>query len=235
MAESSIKIKKIAENVDALSATKDVALWAAMKENKVVNAHRYNGDKYTASFSDLDSMLYSAPIISIASVLRPKEGASDSIVPLMLTRNCNGDVYDYHSLQKACSFTDADLPYRKLIHADPLENLNFGTAAGKRTLPVKYVSYKENENNNLRRLVSYGAYEYFVTDGFLSEFRFQIDDVSPDSLRLIKLEFSSGARMAYERGEDNVWRGLYGEDTVLTLDKSPVKKMDCLSFIPKKF
>ena len=234
MAESSIKIKKIAENVDALSATKDVALWAAMKENKVVNAHRYNGDKYTASFSDLDSMLYSAPIISIASVLRPKEGASDSIVPLMLTRNCNGDVYDYHSLQKACSFTDADLPYRKLIHADPLENLNFGTAAGKRTLPVKYVSYKENENNNLRRLVSYGAYEYFVTDGFLSEFRFQIDDVSPDSLRLIKLEFSSGARMAYERGEDNVWRGLYGEDTVLTLDKSPVKKNGLFVFHPEE-
>ena len=150
MAESSIKIKKIAENVDALSATKDVALWAAMKENKVVNAHRYNGDKYTASFSDLDSMLYSAPIISIASVLRPKEGSADSIVPLMLTKECNGDVYDYSSLQKACDFTDADLPYKKLIHAAPLEKFNFGTTSGKRTLPVKYVSYKENENNNLR-------------------------------------------------------------------------------------
>lgn len=234
MAESSIKIKKIAENVDALSATKDVALWAAMKENKVVNAHRYNGDKYTASFSDLDSMLYSAPIISIASVLRPKEGSADSIVPLMLTKECNGDVYDYSSLQKACDFTDADLPYRKLIHAAPLEKFNFGTTSGKRTLPVKYVSYKENENNNLRRLVSYGAYEYFVTDDFLSEFRFQIDDVSPDSLRLIKFEFSSGARMAYERGEDNVWRGLYGEDTVLSLDKSPVKKNGLFVFHPEE-
>lgn len=234
MAESSIKIKKIAENAGTLSATKDVALWAAMKEDKVVKAHKYNGDEYTANYSDLDSMLYSAPIISIASVLREKKGAADSIVPLVLTKECSGDVYDYPSLQKACGFTDADLPYRKLIHAAPLENLNFGTTAGKRTLPVKYVSYKEDENNNLRRQVSYGAYEYFVTDDFLSEFRFQIDDVSPDSLRLIKFEFSSGVRMAYERGEDNVWRGLYGEDTVLTLDKSPVKKNGLFIFHPEK-
>lgn len=234
MAESSIKIKKIAENTGTLSATKDVALWAAMKEDKVINAHKYNGDEYTANYSDLDSMLYSAPVISIASVLREKKGAADSIVPLVLTKECSGDVYDYPSLQKACGFTDADLPYRKLIHAAPLENLNFGTTAGKRTLPVKYVSYKEDENNNLRRQISYGAYEYFVTDDFLSEFRFQIDDVSPDSLRLIKFEFSSGIRMAYERGEDNVWRGLYGEDTVLTLDKSPVKKNGLFIFHPEE-
>lgn len=233
MAEGSSKIREIAGQAGVLAQTREVAPWAAMKADKLLTFRDHDGGTFTAAHSDLDSMLHSAPVISVAGILRREEGSAYSVIPLMLVRTCDGDIYDYASLQSACAFQDPDVPYCKLLPAD-FKPLDFSSKAGGRILPVKFMRFEPGDGGRLYRRTDYGAYGYFVTDDFIREFRFQIDDVRPDSLRLVRLEFSSGARISYERTRDGTWKIFYGDRIVSTSDKGPADSRGLFVFRPEE-
>lgn len=233
MAETSAKVKDVVKASKALAKTGDVALWAAMRENSFQKIRGFNGKEIDVKFSDLDSMLYTVPIISVAGVFRTREGAADSVIPLMFNRKCEGEIYDEASMKKSCKAEDSDNPYEQLRDAS-MKELNFSTLSGRRILPLKWVQFEKDEKGILRRRTFYGASEYFVTENFIREFRFQIDDISPDSLRLVKVEFSSGIRIAYERDEMGLWTVYYGERPVMKMEKSPVDKRGEFIFRPEE-
>ncbi len=233
MVETSEKVKDVVKASKALVKTGEIALWAAMRENSSQKVRALNGKEIDVKFSNLDSMLYTAPLVSVASVLRTREGAADSVIPLMFNRKCEGEIYDEASMMKSCRATGPDNPYELLRDAS-MKEMNFSTLSGQRILPLKWVRFEKDGKGVLRRRTSYGASEYFVTENFIREFRFQIDDISPDSLRLVKVEFSSGIRIAYERDERGSWTVYYGERPVMKMEKSPVDKRGEFVFRPEE-
>lgn len=228
MAESAIKIKNIATNAKDLKKTKDIALWAAQNKKKKLTLHNKNGE-YEAFHSDLDEMIYSAPKISIAAVLQKNEGFGDSIIPLMLNENCKQkemDVYDERTLLQHCETDDIKKVYSKAIGVNKILNVHSESETNSKLLSVKYVNYETDKSGNLHARTYYVPYEFFVTRTFINEFRFQIDDVSPDSLRTIKIDFNDKVSLNYERSIDGTWNLYYNnvEKPIQVSKTSPVDK-----------
>ena len=227
-AESAIKIKNIATSAKSLEKTKDIALWAAQNKGKIIELQNKNGE-YSASHSDLDEMLYAAPKISIASVLQKTEGQGDSIIPLMLNETCKQkemDVYDEGTLLQHCETDSIKKVYSKAISIEKITNANSEIESNSKTLPLKYVSYETDKNGNIHARTYYAPFEFFVTRSFIDEFRFQIDDISPDSIRTIKIYFNDKVTLNYERNIDGTWSLYYNnvEKPIQVSKTSPVDK-----------
>lgn len=225
MAESAVMIKRVATNAKNLEKTRDIALWAAQNRTKEIEFT----NKSKSLHSDIDEMLYAAPRISIASVLQKVDGQTDSIIPLMFSIEClagNQEIYDYTTMSAECNQQAVEDPqnakelYPLAIASNKI--INNHTGNDMKTLPVKYVNYENGKK--LYGRTNYASLEQFVTHDYIREFRFLIDDITPDSLRKIVVYFNDKVTLAYERNNDATWSLYYNNKIVNQKISNPVDK-----------
>lgn len=193
----SSKIKKITDNAKSLGITRNLALMAATHHKNFYSANDYhNKIIYSDSITDIEKMLFSTPVVSIASVRN-----DDSVIPLLMSVSCaDEDVVDFASFNKFCGDTSQVAAISQNNFREPLPSQ-------LSTLPmtVKDVVYDDLG----RRKVKYGELEYFTTQKPINEFRFQIDDLQPDSVRWFKIDFNARVQVIYERIDDKTWNVYY--------------------------
>ena len=214
IADLSGKTAKLARNMKALEDTKHLSLEAAIKHS---TEFTYDGltNSTTFNYSDLEKMLFDAPRISIASVFNKGNSvdASDSIIPLILYGTCESDVYDIKSLmnENNCAVKENDIEGVNEDTEIVLYESSFAEKNAIRSLDAeKIISIKDvRYNYSPQKSITFDALNYwkwkpFTAKKYINEYRFIIDDLQPDSLRQIKIDFNAGFQIAYER-EGKLW------------------------------
>lgn len=214
IADISGKTAKLAKKTGVLKDNKYLSLGATIGHS---SNYGYNGLTDVASFNypDIEKMLFDAPKISIASVFKKgvETDVEDSIVPLILYGKCKDDIYDISSLEKEnnCiveknSDKESDEEQQKVLYESSFaESKASKSIDGDKTLSVKDIRYNTNSNNKMvSAALNYWRWSAPTVRKFIYEYRFVIDDLQPDSLRQIKIDFNAGVQMAYERN-DAVW------------------------------
>lgn len=195
IAEMSSKIKKIVEVSGALKDTKKIALNQSVKKS----GHTIElmlQEPFEIGVAKLDEMLFDAPYISFIGVRRELD-ESDSLVPELFSRPCNGSIYDYSSLSIACDLNDANAVYDQAISSEDLVESNLSDMIQAEQVPIK---------NDFK----YYRFQNVVTRNYFKEMRFQIDDLQPDSLWLIRFDFNTRVQFAYIRSISGKWNLYYG-------------------------
>lgn len=240
------KTSKLVGKMKALKDTKYLSLSASVKKETEVDYTALKSSKTTKfNYPDIENMLFETPKISMASILKKGDasGALDSIVPLMIYGNCNGDVYDEASLEKNCvviSDEKSDDASSKessntLYETSFAEKDGLVSSQNADLLTVKDVRYVSS-TNSVVKTPNYWKWKAATVRHFIYEYRFVIDDFQPDSLRLIRFDFNSGVQIAYERSA-SAWKVQMrtgGDDWSDSKDvASPIRSDGLLVFRPK--
>ncbi len=178
---------ELGRRVKALKGTKNLSFAAALKNRFEWDFDGISGKK---SFSrpDLEKMLFDSPRISLSSAFKKGDGKEslDSIVPCVLSKESGVS----GAILYEAAFAEKD--------AVP-------AASEDRTLSVKDVRYdRDAESSAVLKRERHWRWKAPTVRHFIEEYRFVVDDLEPDSLLQILLDFNAGVRMAYER-DDSVW------------------------------
>lgn len=225
IADISGKTAKLAESAPALKSGKHLSLGAALRHSAEFSYEGF-AEKALFQYPDLEKLLFDSPKISVASVFKKGSGeAVDSVVPLMLSGMCGPEIFDEKSLAENCRAADGVLYEASFAEKDAVKS-----AEGK-TLAVKSVRYDGNFTQNFWR------WKAPTVKKFLYEYRFVIDDLEPDSLRQIRLDFNAAVQMAFERkGSEWFARQRIGNDwSEAKAVKAPVQSDGIFIFRPAEF
>ncbi len=190
--------------------------------------------------SDMEEFLFAAPYIGLQTIQH-----NNKVIPLMLyAQSAEGaSIPEISNFEQVAgvyagrieewkegnnNWGDADVIEKLFPSAygpDQLHEINLNTPQGFRTLGMKKVDHEAENGRYVRRVARHdlGA---FTVKGFIEEYRFQVDDLRPDELQEIKLDFNTREQFIYKRETDgwNVYHSTGGGDQTkfLTLSKSPV-------------
>jgi hypothetical protein len=248
IADISGKTSKLTKKMGNLKDNKYLSLGATINHS---SNFTYNGltDVTSFSYPDIEKMLFEAPKISIASVFKKgvETDVEDSIVPLILYGKCKDDIYDISSLEKEnnCiieknSDKEPDEEQQNILYeASFAEPGALKSNDGERTISVKDLRYNINSNNSMiASALNYWKWSAPTVRKFIYEYRFVIDDLQPDSLRQIKIDFNAGVQMAYER-EGSIWNARLriggGNWSKPQKVSSPIRADGLFVFHPKDF
>ena len=174
----SAKTAKLARKSANLAQTRSIALMASSVRMNAYTAHDYHGVESKGSVADLGQMLSASPRISIASE-RMLQGKDTLVVPLLI--GDSGTAIWQISLGK---FTPAN-----------------PSAASIPPMEVKDVSYDAAGN----RFVRYGELKSFSSQQSIAKMVFQIDDLHPDSVRSLSVDFNNRGQIIFDR-TDSSWK-----------------------------
>lgn len=232
---TSLKLSEVAKNSGALKETKYIALKQSVEGTSDGSVPDRVNKAKAIKITDLDKMLFGEPRVSIYSVQHDSNGA-ELVVPMMFNRECNLNVRDYASI---CKNDEGKAINVTSFGASAMQELDLNSDFDKRSMSIKKNSYV-NEKGVVRKRTKYYRLPAFEISDYIEEFRFQIDDLQPDSLYLIKLDFNARIQFAYERsvnkdswdvyvGVNNSWE-LVAEEI-----SSPVTKDGLFVFDPEKW
>ena len=233
IADASMTIEKAMKKVGALKDVKYSAVnQSVVRKQKYKSWNDHNGIKKDIESSDMESMLFGTPIVSLQTVHKIVEGV-DSIIPLAL----------YRTFDKIESFSDisgGDVSYAYSISEPGFAEIDRNHLTNSSSMMIKDVR-SEQKKGRLYKYDRYAALDAFTVRDFINEYRFIIDDFQPDSLRLVKIDFNARVQIAYEwDGEGNQWKVYRGTDNswnsepIGVLSESPVRKDGLFVFRPKE-
>ncbi len=231
IAKVSSNVEKAMKMVGALKSAKYVALRQSMvRKSEYSSWQDHSGVSHGIESSDLESMLFGTPIVSLQTVHK-KEGELDSIVPLALYRT-------FGKVESYADISNDSIAYGYSYPASEFTEIGRNALENSSCVMFKDVQ-SEQRNGFLHRDSRYAAADGFEVQDFVREYRFIIDDFQPDSLRLLKLDFNARMQIVYERDGD-VWYIYRAVDNRLeetpidTLLESPVQKYGLFVFRPKE-
>lgn len=246
IADMSGKTAKLAQNIETLKDNKHLSLSAAVKKT---DSFSYEGldEKISFDYPDLEKLLFDSPKISMASIFKRgnEDNALDSIIPLMLFGTCESDIYDIASLENNCQVIDngekisQDSQNVSLYASSFAEETAVSAAVGDKLLSVKDIRFNADvKQSTPLEVLNYWKWKAPTVRKYIYEYRFVVDDLQPDSLRQIMLDFNAGVRMAYERKGD-AWvarlRVGGGEWSKAVAVSNPVRSDGLFVFRPKEF
>lgn len=239
IAAMSSKIRSVVKNVDVLTRTKSIAVEQSVVEfDSVPIAPFGNGNFHTHVLTHIDYMLYSDPLISIRGLHLKGADGTDSVSRMLFLDTCQGgDVYNSETLKKNCADSKGNINSIEPIPMSEMITLETTDVGGSKILPVRMV--EADTSGRYASMVKYGALEpFYLTSGeFLKEFQFQIDDLHPDSLWWIKLDFNTRAQIAFERDVSGQWTSYMGTSyrwTPIETIANPVRDDGLFVFRPKE-
>lgn len=231
IAKVSAKIETAVQKVDALKSVKYAAVKQSMERNpKYSSWQDHAGNSHSIESSDMESMLFGTPIISLQTIHK-KNGEADSIIPLALYRTF-GSIENYADISKDSS------AYGYLFSASEFIEINRKDLTNSSSVLIKDIQAEERDGF-LHKDSRYAAADGFEVQNFIREYRFVIDDFQPDSLLFIKLDFNARIQIAYER-DGTVWHVYRATDNrweknpIDTLQESPVQRNGLFVFRPKE-
>ena len=226
---TSSKVKKLAKSSANLKVTHDLSLMASLVDSSNYEGRDYHGIEFTGSVPDIESMLFGTPSMSIASVRKVNSGGDTVAVPLIAKDTCSaGDVYDWNTFDSLCG----DPGWMAMNLSEFSEGAGTLRTA-QEDIRVKDVAYGADGTARAK----YAPLKDLSIKDFPREIRFQIDDLQPDSLRWIKLDFNTRIQIIYEREASGQWYVYFEESykqgvPVDTLSASPVTPEGLFVFRP---
>lgn len=232
IADVSMTIEKAVKKVGALKGVKYSAVNQSVvrkQKYKSWKDHRGN-EKEDIESSDMESMLFGTPIISLQTVHKTVDG-KDSIIPLALYRT-------FDKVERYSDISKGDVSYGYSISKPEFAEIDRNHLTNSSSMMIKDMR-SEQKNGRLYNRDRFAALDAFTVRDFINEYRFIIDDFQPDSLRLIKFDFNARVQIAYER-EGNQWKIYRGTDNswnsepIGVLSESPVRRDGLFVFRPKQ-
>lgn len=208
LTENASRTKSVLKKAEVLKNTKYMAVNESFKDSNKVEVSSFDSkNKITVYYSDLENFLFYEPKISIVSEIQ-----NDSIIPLLLKKeNQNLDSSAIHLKISKENF-------EKKSSEKQIEN-------GK--IPIQKVEF-EKQNSRIYKRVKFSNVDAIAVTDFIQEFHFQIDDLEPDSLWWIRLDFNTKIQIAFQRMTNGKWILHYGVSydyqAVDTLSTSPILK-----------
>ena len=226
---TSSKVKKLASTSDALKVSRKMAPMASVSHENAYSGKDYHGNDFSGSVPDIEDMLFGYPLLSIATVRNVNANGDTMAVPLISKNECSsGDVYDWSTFDSLCG----DPGWMTMGLLDFSEDA--GTLhAAQEDIRVKDVAYGADGVARAK----YAPLRNLSIDNVPMEFRFQVDDLQPDSLRWIKIDFNTRNQIIYERSASGQWYVYFEESykagvPVDTLSASPVTPEGLFVFRP---
>ena len=226
---TSSKVKKLASTSDALKVSRKMAPMASVSHENAYSGKDYHGNDFSGSVPDIEDMLFGYPLLSIATVRNVNANGDTVAVPLISKNECSsGDVYDWSTFDSLCG----DPGWMTMGLLDFSEDA--GTLhAAQEDIRVKDVAYGGGGTARAK----YAPLRNLSIDNVPMEFRFQVDDLQPDSLRWIKIDFNTRNQIIYERSASGQWYVYFEESykagvPVDTLSASPVTPEGLFVFRP---
>ena len=226
---TSSKVKKLASTSDALKVSRKMAPMASVSHENAYSGKDYHGNDFSGSVPDIEDMLFGYPLLSIATVRNVNAKGDTVAVPLISKNECSaGDVYDWSTFDSLCG--DPDWMTMDLLDFSE----DAGTLhAAQEDIRVKDVAYGADGAARAK----YAPLRNLSIDDVPMEFRFQVDDLQPDSLRWIKIDFNTRNQIIYERSASGKWYVYFEESykagvPVDTLSASPVTPEGLFVFRP---
>ncbi len=232
IAEISSKVKKVVEASAALKMTKDVALENSIISTNVAKIVSHSSQsKPDVSYTDLEGMMFGTPQVSLASV-RWDSAGTELVVPMAFTGTCSSDdVYDASTARSKCLDTAGKFAYVKSFPLDKFEYADFNSAKAQKNSNI-YIKDIAAAGTN------YGYYGTFVVTDFLKEIRFYVDDLQPEQMQWIKIDFNTRIQISYERISDTEWEVYfeknYAAGNPVGTVKNPIKPNGLFVFRPQK-
>ena len=226
---TSSKVKKLASTSDALKVSRKMAPMASVSHGNAYSGKDYHGNDFSGSVPDIEDMLFGYPLLSIATVRNVNANGDTVAVPLISKNECSsGDVYDWSTFDSLCG----DPGWMTMGLLDFSEDA--GTLhAAQEDIRVKDVAYGADGVARAK----YAPLRNLSIDNVPKEIRFQVDDLQPDSLRWIKIDFNTRNQIIYERSASGQWYVYFEESykagvPVDTLSASPVTPEGLFVFRP---
>ena len=227
---TSSKVKKLASTSDALKVSRKMAPMASVSHENTYSGKDYHGNDFSGSVPDIEDMLFGYPLLSIATVRNVNAKGDTVAVPLISKNECSaGDVYDWSAFDSLCG----DPGWMTMGLLDFSEDA--GTLhAAQEDIRVKDVAYGADGVARAK----YAPLRNLSIDNVPKEIRFQVDDLQPDSLRWIKIDFNTRNQIIYERDTSGQWFVYFEESykagvPVDTLSASPVTPEGLFVFRPE--
>lgn len=206
---------------DVLEQSTGITFKASLEAKHSKEVFLHSGAKRSISYSDMDEMLYEDPLMSLQMV-SAKEGDVVKAYPLLLTEESSDDynnipeIVDYNQLNnvytqryvaKNGSSEGFDISsfYAPTGPVEKLKNNNLVTKEDYYAMSLKNVSYKEWTNGSVTREVSRKEMPAMIVKDEIKEYRFQIDDLRPDLIWQIGLDFNLDVQFYFERNDDGTW------------------------------
>ena len=226
---TSSKVKKLASTSDALKVSRKMAPMASVSHENAYSGKDYHGNDFSGSVPDIEDMLFGYPLLSIATVRNVNAGGDTVAVPLIAKKECSaGDVYDWNTFDSLCG----DPGWMAMNLSEFSEGAGTLRTA-QEDIRVKDIAYGADGAARAK----YAPLTNLSIKDFPREIRFQIDDLQPDSLRWIKLDFNTRIQIIYERDASGKWYVYFEESyksgvPVDTLSASPVTPEGLFVFRP---
>lgn len=204
MADIAAESVKLNDRLSALRSSDVMALKASLVKN-------------AGGITGMDSMLYENPYISLQSVV---DSSVDGIrmLPMMFYATSDSgqavsEISNYVQLKSVFagrlgvvedSLEPSKIyPYEEKI--DSYKDNGLKTLNDYRSLSIKYLSYENAGNDKFVRRISYKNLPAITVTDELQEYRFQIDDLRPDLIKEIKIDFNTDVQFYFTRSTTGVW------------------------------
>ena len=173
--------------------------------------------KDAGGFTGMDSMLYENPYISLQSVV---DSSVDGVRMLpMVFYATSGDgqavpeISNFAQLKTVFAsrfgmVEDSLNPSKIYPYVDAIDSYRdnkLKTLNDYRALSIKSLNYENVENDKVVRRVSYKNLPAMTVTDELQEYRFQIDDLRPDLIEEIKIDFNTDVQFYFTRSMAGMW------------------------------
>ena len=189
---------------DALKASDTLALKASLVKN-------------ASGLTGMDSMLYEKPYISLQSVV-DSTGEGTRMLPMVFYAT-SGDgqavpeISNYAQLKSVFAsrlgvIEDSLNPTKIYPYVDAIDSYKdnkLKTLNDYRALSIKTLNYENVENDKVVRRVSYKNLPAITVTDELQEYRFQVDDLRPDLIKEIKIDFNTDIQFYFTRSMAGMW------------------------------
>lgn len=254
MSVQTANITELYDEYDVLEQTSNMALTASLNKEHTKEITLHSENKRSLKYSDMDELLYEKPYTSIQMVSGEINGEHKG-VPLIL-KDETGDSYsdipeiiDFEQLNSALKnrylqangsldkYDVADY-YAFASKYDSFNSKKLSTNEDYYSMSLRDVSYKRWGNGSITREIDRKEMPIMVVNNQIREFRFQIDDLRPDLVWQISLDFNLDVQYYFERNSDGTWNSYMERNkkdrTYIEMNSpvSPVNEMGLFVFRP---
>lgn len=247
-------ITEMYDEYDVLEQTSNMALTASLNKEHTKEITLHSENKRSLKYSDMDELLYEKPYTSIQMVSGEINGEHKG-VPLIL-KDETGDSYsdipeiiDFEQLNSALKnrylqangsldkYDVADY-YAFASKYDSFNSKKLSTNEDYYSMSLRDVSYKRWGNGSITREIDRKEMPIMVVNNQIREFRFQIDDLRPDLVWQISLDFNLDVQYYFERNSDGTWNSYMERNkkdrTYIEMNSpvSPINEMGLFVFRP---
>lgn len=204
-----METNELIDDYDVVAQTGNMALKASLKNSQTKEFTLRSGYTRKVAYSDMAEMLYEKPYISLPMIRTASE--ETEYVPMLLTAVSKSDDINIPEIVNIDQLK-AVYPSVKyngaatFIKQDQLRLKKFNTPEDYRPVTLRRDVYEKNPaNDHVKHVIEKYAMTPIVVKDFIREYRFQIDDLRPDLLWEIAVDFNTDVQIIYERKSNDSW------------------------------